>query len=620
MKLKWFLFLLLFACLFSGCSNTDISERYTSLAVPTKTSTYPPPFPTEKMVFNATPTPAPSDLPGFLVFDAITPPNGDYQIFIEDLSTQEIQQLTFSAENISPVWSHDGEKIAYISYKAGTGNVFTMNPDGSNQTQVTFCPKIEGSSSVGPPSWSPGSKKIVFTGACTPQNEDAVYIVDVNTGDLSRITNEDGNFIFPSWSNHGDRIAYIHEDKTYRSHLMIMDIDGSNQIEIATDVSRVGWCPDDSCIIYQDGYGPGYHGKLMIYDVYNKVSSPLLSEFNTNNYEMLSSQSTDGSLIVFSTSYMLYAMDFESRQVYSLGLQAFSGSLKMTTEQTPAPISPPVSDLQISDECIFPPGTRIAYTEFDEDHNKHIFSKDLNTEKTIELTTTGNNMCPIWSPDGEHILYMNWSEENSYDIYIMSKDGSNKKAVVSSSAKEGLAEWSPDGKKIVFDSDQDGNAEIYVMDLETEKVEKLTKSTEYSAMPSWSFDGSRIAYQSSEGVAGRSQIFVINTDGTNNTQLTEYNVAFFDGDPVWCPNDACIYFIRYFGGTPKIAQLNLQNLSVAPLFESIFEKDEIETRISISSSGKYMVFVTTWMSYVLDFETNLVCPLEVNALDISIYP
>ena len=66
----------------------------------------------------------------------------------------------------------------------------------------------------------------------------------------------------------------------------------------------------------------------MIYDFENKMSSPLLSEFNTNNYEeMLSPQSSDRSLIVFSMSYMLHAMNLKTnksiRWDYKLSVDRF---------------------------------------------------------------------------------------------------------------------------------------------------------------------------------------------------------------------------------------------------------------------------------------------------------
>ena len=66
--------------------------------------------------------------------------------------------------------------------------------------------------------------------------------------------------------------------------------------------------------------------------------------------------------------------------------------------------------------------------------------------------------------------------------------------------------------------------------------------------------------------------------------------------------------------------LNLQDLSFTPFFENTFGKDVMETRISISPSGKYMVFKTNEVSYAMDFEKNLLYPLEAHVLDLSIYP
>jgi Tol biopolymer transport system component len=288
--------------------------------------------------------------------------------------------------------------------------------------------------------------------------------------------------------------------------------------------------------------------------------------------------------------------------------------------QTPSPTNSPTFDVQICDEGDCNIDALVVYSKFDENHNTRLYLKNLGTGDTNPLTATGKYSAPKWSPDGKHILYLTWSEENSYDVYMMKKDGMNKKAIIASPASETSVEWSPDGEKIVFVSREVGHSEIYVMDLETENIEKLTTSDEFSAMPAWSFDGTRIAYQSSEGGAGRSQIFVMNADGTNKKQLTEYDVAFFDGDPVWCPNDACILFIRYIGGTQKIMRMDLQDLSVTPVFENTFDKDVMETRLSISPSGKYLTFTTSKMNYAMDLEKNLLYPLEIHVLDLSIYP
>ena len=51
----------------------------------------------------------------------------------------------------APVWSPDGRKIAFVSFRDGNGEVYVMTADGSGQRNLTRSPRNEG-----PPAWSPG--------------------------------------------------------------------------------------------------------------------------------------------------------------------------------------------------------------------------------------------------------------------------------------------------------------------------------------------------------------------------------------------------------------------------------------------------------------------------------
>lgn len=56
--------------------------------------------------------------------------------------------------------------------------------------------------------------------------------------------------------------------------------------------------------------------------------------------------------------------------------------------------------------------------------------------------------------------------------------------------------WSPDGQRIVFESERDGNKEIYVMDADGGNQIRLTRNDAVDSTATWSHDGSLIAFAS----------------------------------------------------------------------------------------------------------------------------
>jgi Tol biopolymer transport system component len=255
-------------------------------------------------------------------------------------------------------------------------------------------------------------------------------------------------------------------------------------------------------------------------------------------------------------------------------------------------------------------------------YEKNIFLKNLDTDEIVQLTKSGNNSEPKWSPDGEKILYLTWTDENQYDINIMDKAGNNRKELLSTVANERMANWSPDGKNIVFVSDSDGGDDIYVMNLETMDITQLTNFPGKKLFPSWSSDGYQIAFVSSEKV-DRLQIFSMDINGENVQQLTAFNLDNFDKEPVWCPDDSCIIFTR-LAGPAKLMFLDLNTMNVSYLLNDAFKTDENiqpdEGRPSLSPVRGYLTFSVRGMFYAMNLNTKEIFPLNIQALDLSLYP
>jgi Tol biopolymer transport system component len=95
------------------------------------------------------------------------------------------------------------------------------------------------------------------------------------------------------------------------------------------------------------------------------------------------------------------------------------------------------------------------------------------------------------------------------------------------------ASYSPDGTKIAFMNNYDGDYEICVMNADGSGVKQLTKNSAIDAYPSWSPDGTKIAFASNRD--GDDDIWLMNADGSDQTNIASDDPA-DNEDPHWSPD------------------------------------------------------------------------------------
>jgi TolB protein len=161
---------------------------------------------------------------------------------------------------------------------------------------------------------------------------------------------------------------------------------------------------------------------------------------------------------------------------------------------------------------------------------------------------------PAWSPDGSKIAFQS-DRDGNFEVYVMNADGSDQVNLTKgrpgpewesgafAEGRQGLTwnpatdrepAWSPDGTRIAFSSNREGNFDIYVMNADGSDQTVLAQSPSDDREPSWSPDGEWIAFSSNRDE--NFGIYIVRPDGSGLAKVTKNPAD--DRSPVWLPAGA----------------------------------------------------------------------------------
>ena len=447
-----------------------------------------------------------------------------------------------------------------------------------NAFPFTTFPGVETS-----PAFSPDGSRIAFAWNGDPalggKGYD-LYVKALGSETLLRLTQHPSELVGPAWSPDGTQIAF-HRAAGADTGIYIVPALGGPERKIRStslpslSLVPISWSPDGKWIAFSD-FLPGERNGRM-------------SLLSTETWTVKQLPSPPKCLVegipVFSHSgdYLAYwcFQTEEEYGIYSIPLKG--GTPRMIAVFHPFPTgltwssddgtliyslsgelgevtiaNGSVKRLNFAGRAMLPTvsfrGDKLAFSSSSGSTN--IWRRDLlhPESRPVELIpSTRDQDQAQYSPDGKRIAFES-ERSGVLGVWVSDDDGSNLVQISNPQAASGSPQWSPDGKKIAFDSRPSDRWEIYVADLSERIPRKLVTNVSDGTRPTWSRDGKWIYFMSHE--AGRTGIFRCPASGGDAIAISDDPRGMvaqesFDGKTAYFANHA---------NTPVLKQVSLLEL------------------------------------------------------------
>ena len=179
-------------------------------------------------------------------------------------------------------------------------------------------------------------------------------------------------------------------------------------------------------------------------------------------------------------------------------------------------------------------GRRLAYTQAERTVNIWRYAVHQTRGRTAPPTkliaSTAIDELPQFSPDGKRVAFDS-TRSGNFEIWVCDSDGSNPRQLTfMDTPLVTVPRWSPDGHEIAFNATTEGHLAVYVVNTEGGQPRRLTTGSSNDGIPSWSKDGKWIYFASNRN--GANQVWKIPAQGGQAVQVTKKggHTAFESGD------------------------------------------------------------------------------------------
>ncbi|HEY3620505.1 MAG TPA: DPP IV N-terminal domain-containing protein, partial [Candidatus Sulfotelmatobacter sp.] len=293
----------------------------------------------------------------------------------------------------------------------------------------------------------------------------------------------------PTWSPDGKSIAFI-SNMSGRNNLWIVPADGGWPVQLTVSDQRQtapAWSPDGKWIAYQSDYDGDEQWDIFLVSpktgkVVNLTQTRAIAEINPT-------WSADG-------RYLAYEVKPKTSAAYEIDIyDMVMREVKHLTTNTP-------QDKRNTNPIWSKDGRYIVYTQVQaKGTDSNIFIADVATGKTTLLTPHAGEQRFVAndvSPDGERILLTSNAVNGYENIGVLERSTTKITWLTKDKWEIRAHEFSPDGKRITFSANVDGNEDIYLCDLATGKAAALPvpKGVNEPAggHSAFSADGSRLLF------------------------------------------------------------------------------------------------------------------------------
>jgi eukaryotic-like serine/threonine-protein kinase len=426
-----------------------------------------------------------------------------------------ITKLTNFDDAWWPSISPDGKYVAYVKGTSTTGpdkNSLWLKTVGTTD-EVAIVPAVE--DRIWSTRFLPDGARIGY------QTRGGAFVIPASGGSPTKLTQKGISF-----SPDGKRVAHLDNRLPEgRTVLVVGKSDGTDLRDITIRQApnyywtaiRPSWSADGKLIACVGQNGSESFPHVFVIDVDTKIERPITAQKWTTMRGVAWLPDMSGLMIVAaeetSSTLQIWEVSYPSGQVRRItndtvnyfGLNLAADGKTLVTTKVEAPTSIWVMPVEAGQPT--------------NDNNAKV-SIDTSKAKQVNVTNfTGTSDYEgyarlSWTPDGR-IVYMS-EESGNADIWSMNADGSDRKQLTTDSHYDTAATVSPDGRYIAFMSNRAGAENIWRMDIDGRNPKRLTSKL-IERVPVFSADSKWIYFNSWE--SGKGSIWRIPVEGGQDTQV-----------------------------------------------------------------------------------------------------